>query len=246
MVEKDMIPYSIIVVCYNLWRELTLPFLQTFWEYIDRDIEFEFWFVDNGSMDETIEQSQIIIPELKTLNCVGVNWYFWNSEGQDGVMPKVRNYVYSRCKGERIILMNNDILFRKGGWLKILDEAMGTPCHKGKEVGMAGQDWMSEDCISFIGGGWDCIPKKVHDEIVAYRGYFSDPKFGLTCDDVDLSGMAQKLGYGIKRVAELKDAYIHHLCHKTMDAFISIVEQTHRAAADRALIEKRCEEGYYN
>lgn len=241
-----MIPYSIIVVCYNLWEQLTLPFLQTFWEYVDRGIEFEFWFVDNGSADETIEQAQIIIPALTTPNCVRVNWYSWDSNGQTGIMPKVRNYVYSLCEGERIILFNNDILFHKTGWLRILDDTMNQPCENGKEVGMAGLDQMKQDCVPFIGGGWDCIPKKVHDEIVKHRGYFSDPKFSLTCDDVDLSGMVQKLGYGIQRIPDLKNLYIHHLLHKTMDAFYSVEEQTVRAAQDRALIKKRCEEGYYS
>ena len=235
-----MLSYSIIVVCYNLWHELTLPFIQTFWEYVDKDIEFELWFVDNGSQDETKEQSKIIIPGMGSRNCVGINWYFWDSNGQTGIMPKIRNYIYPMCKGENIILFNNDILFHKTGWLRILDGAMTS------EVGMAGLDRMKQYCIEFIGGGWDCIPKKVHDEIVDYRGYFADEEFSLVCDDVDLSGMVQKLGYGIQGVPELKNTYIHHHCHTTMNAFISKKEQTARAAADRALIEKRCKEGYYN
>ena len=90
----DNISYSIIVVCYNLWNELTLPFIQTFWEYVDKDIEFEFWFVDNGSQDETQELSRIIIPGMGSRNCVGINWYFWDSNGQTGIMPKVRNHIY--------------------------------------------------------------------------------------------------------------------------------------------------------
>ena len=237
--DNLMIPFSIIVVCYNLWHELTLPFIQTFWEYVDKDIEFELWIVDNGSQDETQEQSRVIIPGMSSRNCVGINWYFWDSSGQTGIMPKVRNHIYPMCKGKNIVLFNNDILFHKTGWLRILNDVVD------ESVGMAGQDLMRQYCIPFIGGGWDCIPKKMHDEIVANRDWFSDVEFGLSCDDVDLSGMVCKLGYNIRQISKLKSVYIEHHCHKTMDAFIPIEEQITRMDADKALIKKRCKEGYY-
>jgi len=228
-----------MVVCFNLWDSLTEPFLRTFFEHIGADFQYEFWFVDNGSIDGTQEKAQELIPNLVTQNCVGFQYHFWDSRGQEGVMPKARNTVYPLTVGERVILFNNDILFHKTGWLNILDAAM-TP-----DVGMAGQDWMQETCVPFIGGGWDCIPRRVHDEIIKSRGYFSDEQFSLVADDVDLSGMVQKLRYKIERIPELKNTYIEHLLHKTMDAFISIPEQTQRAAKDRALIKRRCQTGYY-
>lgn len=234
-----MIDYSIMVVCFNMWYELTEPFLTTFFRHIGEDFHYEFWFVDNGSWDETKDKFKDHILDHVTPNCVGARWHLWDSKGLDAVMPRVRNHVYPKCQGKNIILFNNDILFHKTGWLKILDEHM-TP-----DVGMAGLDWMKQYCVPFIGGGWDCIPKKVHDEIVDRRGYFSDLGLSLVCDDVDLSGMVHKLGYNIKQISELKNKYIEHFCHTTMNAFISVTEQTHRAKADRALIDQRCEKGYY-
>ena len=238
-----MIPYSIWVLCHNMWDTLTERFLRTFFEYIDRDIEFEFLFVDNGSTDGTMNNATHLIPELIVPNCVSVRYVRLEFGSSEAFMQKTKNIVVPMCRGERIIHFNNDISFCKTGWLKVIDSECFIPSG-GQEVGQVGREAMGKFGIEFIAGGWDCIPRKLVGDMICARGMFSDVSFSMVYEDVDFSAFVRKLGYKVRHVPQLTE-HIQHGCHITLNEYIPYDEQVRRGSKDDALIEKRSLAGYY-
>lgn len=237
--------YSVIVLCYNLWQEFTEPFLRTFFEHVDRDFQYEILVIDNGGEDGTVDKAHSLLPALVTSNCERFLSIYLDDERREAFYPRARNRVYPMCKGNRIFMFNNDITFHKTGWIRHVDNAFGVPDVNGNLPGQIGMSLMGMQCITFTGGGWDCISREAYQAIIDYRGYFADENFKVSCDDVDLSGMMRKLGYDVRQLKFLSGDYIRHRGRATTEAFIPTILASGWHKEDTALIEKRCREGYY-
>lgn len=237
--------YSIIVLCYNLWGELTEPFLRTFFKHVDRDFQYEILVVDNGGQDGTVNKAQALLPTLVTPNCEKHLSIYLDENDRRAFYPRARNRIYPMCKGNKIFMFNNDITFHKTGWIRHVDDAFKIPNINRRLPGMIGMTMMGLDCVTFTGGGWDCISKEVFEAIIAYRGYFADEAFNVSADDVDLSGMVWTLGYEVKQLVFLAEEYIQHKSRVTTNVFVpeDLIVRWH--GEDVALIEKRCKERYY-
>lgn len=238
--------YSIIVLCYNLWNEFTEPFLRTFFEHVDRDFQYEILVVDNGGQDGTVDKASTLRSALITPNCERYLSIYLNENDRRAFYPRARNTIYPMCEGNRIFMFNNDITFHETGWIRHVDDAFKVPDVNGNLPGQIGMSLMGMQCITFTGGGWDCISKEAYEAIIAYRGCFADEAFKVSCDDVDLSGMMRKLGYDVRQLKFLSDAYIQHRGRASTEAFIPEILASSWHREDKDLIHKRCREGYYS
>jgi GT2 family glycosyltransferase len=117
---------------------------------------------------------------------------------------------------DRIWLLNNDVVFRKPGWLKLLSDRLDVP-----GTGMVGAYTMSVFGLPFATGGIWGFPFGVAMQ-VAEEGYTKkvlDERFNLSCQDVDLSVRIANAGYTVTHVPDIEfgnDPYLLHGISQTV------------------------------
>jgi len=122
------------------------------------------------------------------------------SDGWNTAMGKLSGWPDVNCW-----VLNNDVEFRKAGWLKLLEDRLRVP-----GTGMVGCYGMSVFGWPFVTGGiWgfrlDAVPTE--------GGKILDERFNYSLQEVDLSIRLAKMGYAVTHVPGLEhgdDPYLVH------------------------------------
>lgn len=196
---------SIIVLCWNHCKDLTVPFVKNFLETVNFEKEeCELILLNNGSNDETKEY----LEELKDTKGIKV-LHSTSNKGFGGG----NNYCLKSATGEYVLFLNNDVVLEESGWVtKLYNETK-----KGKYIvgAMLVKDNSATEFRNQIRpylNGW-CVmyPKSFLDK---HGGFHKD--FGWAYfEDVELSQRAIRYGYQLKQV----DFKIIHLGSKSSDQF---------------------------
>ncbi len=101
--------------------------------------------------------------------------------------------------GERVLILNNDLVFSQEGWLKEFDRWLDNP--QCAVVGLAGMSWHG---VGFVQGSCFATRKDVFEKI----GYF-DELLEFSCEEVDWNYRAQLAGYIIHACDHLRDRISH-------------------------------------
>ena len=169
------------------------------------DAQHQRVLVDNGSGDGGV--------------MAGLLSEFLRIENSDCLVNHPRNEAVSRCwndailnyaMGDMILLLNNDVVFQRKGWVGMLADAARRP-----GIGAAGSRVLSWNGQTFLEGSFLAFRKEAALAI-AENGQIFDEQFTFTCEDVDFSRRILKSGLDLG-VADIEgQGYVKHLGHGTM------------------------------
>lgn len=169
------------------------------------DLEHQRVLVDNGSGDAGM--------------MLGLLSEFLRVENRDYVITYPHNEAIAHCwndaimnyaMGDPILLLNNDVVFQKKGWMSVLVDAL-----RPDGVGAAGSRLLSWNGHTFLEGSFLAFYKWAALQ-VAENGQIFDEQFQFTCEDLDLCVRLQKHGLALA-VAPIEDlGLVKHLAHGTL------------------------------
>lgn len=179
------IDISIIVLTWNHLEDVTKPFVESLFKTLEKSAcTWEVIFLDNGSSDGTVQwlRSQ----RLENTSIL---------ESPDNIgFSAGNNIAFKKSKGEHVLFMNNDVLFKRDNWLDLFVDVL----HR-KEKAIIGAELAVNNSLTEFRGeitsyivGW-CFAgaRKAFQEV----GVWSE-EFGLGYfEDVELSARFEKEGY---------------------------------------------------
>lgn len=219
---------NVIVVSRGLW-EMTRKMLETL--IFTADVPWALQFLSNGSTDETEKEFNRIAPTWKWQYFCGYKAYF---KEQSISLAAAWNLAYRYATpAEYTIFANNDIVFHKSGWMSKMLNYLDEGYHL---VGIQEMTWHR---FRFVEGSLFAAPSEVLETLKMSKTQVFDTQFKLSCEDVDLSERALRLGLKIGQVHGLQPDYLVHIGHQTLSAFgptEDLVSKMH--ASRRALCRK--------
>jgi len=144
---------------------------------------------------------------------------FCNAEAGDCVIRFDRNEPVAYCwniaiafwaKGDTIVLVNNDVVFNKIGWLTALVDAV-----RPEGVGAAGSRTLNWNGFRFLEGSFLAFRRQVAQSI-AQDGDVFDVQFDFTCEDVDFCERLTRAGKRLVEVPIEGMGYVTHAHHGTL------------------------------
>lgn len=187
--------WSIITVAKGLWP-VTQQCLQSMYEHLPQDQQYEVVYIDNGS------------PEGES----GANQYLeWMLEHQDRFMPPVMKVIppikrefyrgpafdygvglstawnmavrLSHC--DKLLFVNNDISFTGGDWLPAFEIKLHDP--QCAVVGVRSMSWHN---VAFNQGSLFALRRDVYDKVGPF-----DERMEFSCEEVDFQYRTIQMGY---------------------------------------------------
>jgi len=136
------------------------------------------------------------------------------SEGWNrGINALMKTYPSTPREEIDVWLLNNDVIFKKEGWLEALSNRLHVP-----GTGLVGSSAMSVFGHPFATGGiWGFNLATALS--IAEDGKILDEKFNYSCQDVDLSIRMSKAGYVVTHVPGVElgdDPMMTHLVSQTV------------------------------
>ena len=137
----------------------------------------------------------------------------------DCVVDFKKNEPISHCwnvatsfwtRGDIIVLLNNDVVFNRTGWLSALVDAV-----RPEGVGAAGSRTLHWNGFKFLEGSFLAFRRQVALDI-AQDGNVFDEQFDFTCEDVDFCERLTRHGKRLVEVPIEGQNYVTHLHHGTL------------------------------
>lgn len=125
-------------------------------------------------------------------------------------IAKCWNEAIDWAKGEVIVLLNNDVVFNRGGWLAALIDPLRHP-----SVGATGSKMMEWNNFIFLEGSFLAFKKDIALQI-AENGKVFDERFIFTCEECDFQARLQRAGFGLKQTAIETSGTVEHFHHQTL------------------------------
>lgn len=185
---------SIIVLCWNHYKDLTKPFVNSLIEYSKKK-NFQLVLWDNGSTDETRNE---LLKVCKKYDFIQVGWSNNNLGFAGG-----NNAALKLANGDSVLFMNNDVVFPSSDWLTVFENAIDN-----EDKTLIGQELISTNTATIFNGqiqeylnGW-CIgaSRNTIEHLMDEDGLF-DEGFGLAYfEDVELCIRAKKKGFSLKNI----------------------------------------------
>ena len=205
---------SIIVVVHNVpvrtqeIHSMTKTCLETLVN--TADLDYELICIDNGSDDNQATFSMMVdvlrpYEGKNNLRDLVVSW----KEGNKPVSTRW-NEAVQVAKGDVIVLLNNDMVFRQRGWLSMLDG----PARR-SEVGAVGSRSLHWNGFYFLEGSILAFRKEVALETAGDNYHVFDEQFEFSCEDADFSQRLQNRGKQLVTVP-VEECCITHLHHGTL------------------------------
>lgn len=199
---------SVVMIVHNVdvrpeVLAMTKIALETMQSTIDQ--AYQKVLVDNGSNDGG-----------KTMALLSS---FCNAEAGDCVIQFKKNEPVAYCwnvaisfwaRGDTIVLVNNDVVFNKSGWLSALVDAV-----QQNGTGAAGSRTLDWNGFRFLEGSFLAFRKSVALGI-AQDGNIFDEQFEFTCEDVDFCERLSRLGKKLVEVPIEGQGYVTHSHHGTL------------------------------
>lgn len=198
---------NIIMVGQDLW-----PMTQKALEGLifTADVPWALHYFSNGSTDETVEAFNTIAPTWKWHYFEG---YKFSHRDAPMCLASAWNEAFRRMpyEAEFTMFANNDIVFHKAGWMS----AMITLVRQGLDlVGIQEMTWYR---FRFVEGSLFVARTATFEALKMSSIQIFDPKFKLTCEDVDLSERALRAGLKIGQIIGLQPEYLVHIGHQTLN-----------------------------
>lgn len=205
---------SVIMVSRDLW-DMTRKALETL--IFTMSAPWELIFINNGSKDETRKAFEAIAPTWK--------WQYFNGyQVHHYARPVSLASAWNRAWGMRspsvryALFANNDIVFHKFGWWDRMREALDPSAGSGQGLALTGIQEMSWYRFRFVEGSL----LAARTETLAGMeedGRLFDPRFKLSCEDVDLSERFLRAGLEIGQTHGLQPEWLVHIGHQTLQKF---------------------------
>lgn len=201
---------SVIVIAHNIVTRseriigMTKTCLETLHDTADSD--YELLTIDNGSHDELM-MSAMISDFNKTLGHVPSS--LWINDRNEPI-AKIWNEAIARSTGDIVMLLNNDIVFHKKGWMS----AMAAPLYR-PSIGIVGSKLMSWNGFQFVEGAFITF-RKSEALAIAEDGKIFDERFDFTCEEVDFCRRMERYGKQLLAVDVESKGYATHLHHGTL------------------------------
>lgn len=193
--------WSVIVVGKGMWP-VTQRCLETLLE-TTKGRTLDLIYLDNGSPAGEDSWERAVKWSWETYRCKilkfdppGVSLaHAWN-------VGFGMTYAQYHPEG-RILILNNDLFFKKAGWLDQLEVELSF-----EGIGITGPRGMSWFFSSFIQGSIFAFRPEMF-----YAGGETgfDERFVFTCEEVDFNQRIQRDGYRISQLPHLMGEYIEHL-----------------------------------
>ena len=158
-----VIKYSIVIGTYNLCDEALIPCLNSIFKYTDMP-SVEIIISANGCTDNTKEYLSSLQEKFNSIGFSNHLKIVWNDDPIG--YSKANNEGIKVSVGEKIILLNNDIILleqNKNDWIELLN----TPFEKNENCGISGVSkcWSEPANRDFLIFFCVMIDKKVFDTI---------------------------------------------------------------------------------
>lgn len=207
--------WSVVVVAKGMWpfTEKCLNGLLQTW--VSDDNRAEIVYVDNGtpvSEDSWARASEWAFTcglPVKLLRFV-----------EPVSLAKAWNEGLSVTIGDKLLVINNDLIFHDKTWLQEFEKDLADP-----KVGATGLNGMSWSGTSFIQGSIFAMRRDIWLKIGQY-----DERFLFTCEEVDYCKRIQDEGYELRYHPELRDKVIEHLEGATRNYYKNDVKEYQRLA----------------
>lgn len=235
--------YTYIAMTVKGKKDLTENCLRTLSRTLERDKIHALAIVDASSPADQIDQIELrgwlgnstLLLDYKVEEGCGIV-YGWN-RAIDNLIALTPNIDKEQVN---LWILNNDVVFRKPGWLDRLNDRLSQP-----GTGVVGSTSMSVFGHNFSTGGiWGFNLAKAVE--VAEDGKILDERLNYCCQDVDISIRLAKVGLPPTHVPGteyVEDPYLEHAISKTvMDIGYSRVMEI-RAVEEQILIEKHGKRG---
>lgn len=203
---------SVVIVVHNVPSRsteilsMTDECLRTLRDTADED--YELVLVDNGSQDypKTVDHLGGFVTSMgMPAGRCHVVCYLDNRPIASCWNDSIKNH----CQGDVIVLLNNDVVFNRPGWLSLLSRAAKQP-----NVGCAGSKMMGWNGFTFLEGAFLAFRKDIVEKVLAPDIF--DTRFLFTCEEVDFCVRLEQAGYRLVET-RLEDAgYAKHLHHGTL------------------------------
>jgi len=169
------------------------------------DEEYEIILIDNGSKTNIL--FDYLIPLAETSEVYRHPYQYPTNES---IAFCWNNIIELSSNSDVILLLNNDVIFNRVGWMSSLANAARIP-----DVGMAGSRLMSWNGFSFLEGAFLAFRKEVALKIVQDGKPF-DEQFVFTCEDVDFCQRLLAAGYRLLPTGIEDNGMVTHLRHGTL------------------------------
>lgn len=221
---------NVIMVARSLW-DMTHKALGTL--IFTMSAPWKLVFVDNGSEDETRSEFKQIAPTWVWDRFNGYDKVFY-PRGRGVSLSVAWNRAFDKVDKEvpYTLFANNDIVFHKFGWWDRFQEAVDAGLDL---VGLQEMTWYQ---FRFVEGSLFAARTSTF-EALKEDGKLFDPRFKLTCEDVDLSRRALQKGLKIGQVIGLQPDWLVHIGHQTLHHYGATEDlQGKMHASRRALCRK--------
>jgi len=204
---------SLIVLVHNVKSRskeilgMTETFLRTLLETTPND-DYELILVDNGSRDD--RAAWVFLETWRTR----FNRAILLGSLENYPVSKWWNKAIQQANGDIIVLLNNDMIFNRQGWLQKLIK----PLHN-RHIGATGGHMMQWNNMSFLEGSILAFRKDtatlLAEKETTYPHIF-DEQFFFTGEEVDFAQRVQRSGKTLVHVDVQDSGMVTHLSHGTL------------------------------
>jgi len=182
---------------------MTRQCLKTLKETIGTE-DYEMILIDNGSQDnwdamrllgEEALPNRSIVHRFQTNEPIAACW----------------NFAFHLSTGDKVLLLNNDLIFNKTGWLEQILQPLDR-----SEVGAVGSTKMSWNNVEFLEGAVLAFNRDIAKSIVGDAGTIFDDGFEFTCEEMDFCYRLTQAGKELVSCPVELLGLISHLHHGTI------------------------------
>lgn len=182
--------------------EFTKNCLNSYKETVNEE-NVKTFVIDNGSTDDK--------KMIKWVNENHPSFIVWRIEENLPLATIWNKEIDADCTDDDIVvLLNNDIVFKKQGWLEKLVDPLAS-----SEVGISGSKLMGWNGFNFAEGAFIAF-RLSNAKAIAENGKIFDEQFLFTCEEVDFCYRMERSGKRLVETGIEEQGYAEHLHHGTL------------------------------
>lgn len=185
--------------------DMTDTFFRTLNETLQKRDNVGLVFIDNGSQTN----NRMTDVYLKYSNGFGVRQCMINPVNEP-VSRCWNEAIKDKSDGDVIIMLNNDVVFNKVGWL----DRLIAPLFQ-NSVGIAGSKMMTWNGFTFVEGAFFAFRVEAANRIKE-NGQWFDEQFDFTCEEADFCTRMRNAGLDVVSTGIEDQGYVTHLHHGTL------------------------------